>query len=100
MQQVIGCADVQGDLQFEQLVTQMSGMALHIDLEGKHLKPQRHSNLASSFLVWRSAPSGCTVQSGTIALPSHGLMLLSGYGAHFKDVTFTGAPQAAQHQSW
>ena len=52
--------------------------------------------LQTPFVVWRTHTAGCLVTSGMVELPVHGVLLLTGHGARFRDVTFTRAPPAQQ----
>eukprot|EP00892_Ulva_mutabilis_P008803 jgi/Ulvmu1/6295/UM029_0002.1 len=81
---------MQGSSVFKHLLAQMSSDAQTLCLNDKQLQPQRVAQPASSFLVWRASPAGCTVKQGTIALPKDNILLVAGHGAHFRDATFSG----------
>lgn len=76
----------------EALVAAMSANHTHyLDLQQSTLRREVRAQAQTSFLVWRTHTAGCLVVSGTVELPRHGVLLLTGHGARFRDVTFTGA---------
>lgn len=79
----------------EWLLLQLADCVATIDLQGSTLRAlrlRRHGSERSCICVLRAAPCGSTVTDGTVTLPPSAVLLLTGSGAHFADVTFSGTP--------
>ena len=62
-----------------------------LNLERRMLQLDTRDPPETPFVVWRSHTAGCLVTSGTVELPVHAVLLLTGHGARFRDVNFIRA---------